>query len=136
MSSQSVGSTSSSGSSTASAQSQVSNNMKLTEQNFLQLLTTQLANQDPSQPVDETQMLAQLAQFSTVEGINSVSTGQSQLAAAGLLGHTVSALSTVNNQSQIVTGKVTSVSWNGSNVTLNLDSGSAVSMAQVTQVSQ
>lgn len=33
---------------------------------FLQLLTTQLKNQDPTQPVDNTQMLAQLAQFSTL----------------------------------------------------------------------
>lgn len=136
MSSQAVGSTGGSGSASTSALAQVTNNMSLTEQNFLQLLTTQLANQDPSQPVDQTQMLAQLAQFSTVEGINNVSTGQSQLAAAGLLGHTVSALTTTNNQSQTVTGKVTSVSWNGSNVTLNLDSGAAVTMAQVTQVSQ
>ncbi len=33
---------------------------------FLQLLTTQLKNQDPTQPVDNTQMVAQLAQFSSL----------------------------------------------------------------------
>ncbi|MCH7629234.1 flagellar hook assembly protein FlgD [Novosphingobium sp.] len=33
---------------------------------FLQLLTTQLKNQDPTQPVDNSQMVAQLAQFSTL----------------------------------------------------------------------
>jgi len=33
---------------------------------FLQLLTTQLKNQDPTQPVDNSQMIAQLAQFSTL----------------------------------------------------------------------
>lgn len=36
-------------------------------QSFLKLLTAQLSNQDPMQPVDPTQWVAQLAQFSTVE---------------------------------------------------------------------
>ena len=34
---------------------------------FLTLLTAQLKNQDPMQPTDPTQFVAQLAQFSTVE---------------------------------------------------------------------
>jgi len=39
---------------------------KLNQGDFLKLLTTQLAHQDPTSPVDNTQMLAQLAQFSTL----------------------------------------------------------------------
>jgi flagellar basal-body rod modification protein FlgD len=39
---------------------------KLTEGDFMKLLTTQLSNQDPTSPVDNTQMLAQLAQFSAL----------------------------------------------------------------------
>jgi flagellar basal-body rod modification protein FlgD len=42
----------------------------LNETDFLKLLTTQLANQDPTNPVDNTQMLAQLAQFSTLSAQN------------------------------------------------------------------
>jgi flagellar basal-body rod modification protein FlgD len=34
---------------------------------FLQLLTTQLSNQDPLQPMDDTQSVAQLAQFSALQ---------------------------------------------------------------------
>jgi flagellar basal-body rod modification protein FlgD len=34
---------------------------------FLLLLTTQMKNQDPTQPMDATQQIAQLAQFSSVE---------------------------------------------------------------------
>jgi flagellar basal-body rod modification protein FlgD len=34
---------------------------------FLQLLTTELQNQDPTQPVDDTQSVAQLAQFSALQ---------------------------------------------------------------------
>jgi len=36
---------------------------------FLQLFTTQLQNQDPLEPVGQQEFLQQLAQFSTVEGI-------------------------------------------------------------------
>ena len=37
------------------------------EQTFLQLLVAQLKNQDPLQPQDATQFVAQLAQFSSLE---------------------------------------------------------------------
>jgi flagellar basal-body rod modification protein FlgD len=38
-----------------------------TEQTFLQLLVAQLKNQDPMQPQDGSQFVAQLAQFSSLE---------------------------------------------------------------------
>lgn len=47
---------------------------KLGEGDFLKLLTTQLANQDPTNPVDNTQMLAQLAQFSSLSAQNQTNT--------------------------------------------------------------
>lgn len=37
------------------------------EQTFLQLLVAQLENQDPTQPQDGTQFVAELAQFSSLE---------------------------------------------------------------------
>lgn len=40
---------------------------------FLKLLTTQLQNQDPTAPVDNTQMVAQLAQFSSLSTSNDMS---------------------------------------------------------------
>lgn len=39
-------------------------------EDFVKLLTTQLKNQDPTEPVDNTQMLAQLAQFSSLSNLN------------------------------------------------------------------
>ena len=39
------------------------------EADFLRLMTTQLTTQDPFNPVDNTQMVAQMAQFSQVAGI-------------------------------------------------------------------
>ena len=37
---------------------------------FISLMTTEMKNQDPTQPVDETQMVAQMAQMSSLSGIN------------------------------------------------------------------
>ena len=41
---------------------------------FLKLMTAQLNNQDPFAPVDNTQMVAQMAQFSSLAGISEMST--------------------------------------------------------------
>ena len=41
----------------------------LNQNDFLRLMTTQLTTQDPFNPVDNTQMVAQMAQFSQVAGI-------------------------------------------------------------------
>jgi len=42
----------------------------LDQTDFLKLMTAQLNNQDPFSPVDNTQMVAQMAQFSSVAGIS------------------------------------------------------------------
>jgi len=39
---------------------------------FLKLLVTQLENQDPLKPTDNTEFVAQLAQFSSLEGIQNL----------------------------------------------------------------
>ncbi len=44
-------------------------NDQLDQADFLQLMTTQLKNQDPTKPLDGQQFMAQLAQFSTLNGI-------------------------------------------------------------------
>lgn len=66
---------------------------------FLELLVTQLKNQDPTNPMDSSQMTSQLAQISTVQGISNLNTSLSSLStqltagqqtqAANLIGSTV-----------------------------------------------
>ena len=66
---------------------------------FLTMMLTQMKNQDPTKPMDSAQYLAQLAQFSTVSGIEKLNTtiqgfiGQLQtsgaMQAAGLVGRQV-----------------------------------------------
>ena len=46
---------------------QRNDNSQLGQDAFLKLLTTQLQNQDPLNPVDQTQSIAQLAQFSSLQ---------------------------------------------------------------------
>ena len=70
-----------------------------TQDQFLKLLTTQLQNQDPLNPMDNAQMTSQLAQISTVDGITKLnatlqslvnnSTQSQTLQAAALVGKTV-----------------------------------------------
>jgi flagellar basal-body rod modification protein FlgD len=47
---------------------------ELGKDEFLELLTTQLTNQDPMDPVDNTEMIAQLAQFSALEQMQNLNT--------------------------------------------------------------
>ncbi|GLQ99941.1 flagellar hook assembly protein FlgD [Dyella mobilis] len=46
----------------------------MSQSDFLQLLTTQLQNQDPTQPMDNSQMAAELAQFATLSSTQDIDT--------------------------------------------------------------
>jgi flagellar basal-body rod modification protein FlgD len=46
----------------------------MTQSDFLQLLTTQLQDQDPTQPMDNSQMAAELAQFATLSTTQDIDT--------------------------------------------------------------
>jgi flagellar basal-body rod modification protein FlgD len=52
---------------------------QVTEQQFLQLLVAQLKNQDPLSPMDGTQFVSQLAQFSELQQMIGVNQGVQQL---------------------------------------------------------
>jgi flagellar basal-body rod modification protein FlgD len=119
-----------------SAIQQSGSNQQLGQQAFLKLLVTQLTNQDPLQPQDQSQMLAQLAQFSTVEGVNNLASSQSKLQAAGLLGKTVDAQVVTNNQPQTVSGKVSAVHYDSQGIHLTLaGSTEDITLDQISQVS-
>lgn len=60
---------SSTASSAASAKAGSTGSKSLDQSAFLKLMTTQMQTQDPFNPVDNTQMVAQMAQFSSTTGI-------------------------------------------------------------------
>lgn len=55
-------------------------NQTLGQEAFLKLMTTQLKTQDPFAPVDNQQMIAQMAQFSSVAGISEMNTSLKAIA--------------------------------------------------------
>ena len=56
---------------------------------FLQLLIAQMQNQDPLEPTDNTQMVTQLAQFTTIEELQNLGTTLNNMNAFGLIGKAV-----------------------------------------------
>ena len=94
-------STGSGGSGSASA---VSTALNITPAEFLQLITTQMKDQNPLQPSDPTQFLSQLEQMSQVSSMQSMQSSLASLQSslqstqmangAALIGHTVLAPST------------------------------------------
>ena len=72
---------------------------ELGQADFLKLMTAQLQYQDPMKPMDNAQFIGQMAQFSTVSGIQGLQDSFTKLAtslqstdtlqAAGLVGHSV-----------------------------------------------
>lgn len=55
-------------------------NQSLDQAAFLRLMTAQLSFQDPTKPIDNQQMVAQLAQFSSVAGISETNTSLRNIA--------------------------------------------------------
>ncbi|OHD08333.1 flagellar hook assembly protein FlgD [Sphingopyxis sp. RIFCSPHIGHO2_12_FULL_65_19] len=49
------------------------------QSDFLRLMTAQLSQQDPFNPVDNTEMVAQMAQFSSLAGISETNTALAKI---------------------------------------------------------
>jgi flagellar basal-body rod modification protein FlgD len=91
---------------------------------FLQLLVTQIKNQDPTKPMDPTQTVTQLATFASVEQavktnalLGQIADSSSLSQASGLIGRTAS------SADGSVKGVVTSVTMTDSGLVANLEDG-------------
>jgi len=105
----------------------------LGKDDFLRLLVTQLKYQDPLKPTDQSQFMSQMAQFSTVEGINNL---QSQLAtsqAVGLIGKEVTYLTGDGMDAAAATGTVDSISIVDGKISVNVGD-TKVSVDDIVQV--
>lgn len=110
----------------------------LDKNTFLKLFTTQLKNQDPLNPMDATAFTAQLAQFTSLEQLYNVndnlktllSTQNSLLShmAANLIGKQI----VMNDGS---TGKVNSISFDGTNTNLIMDNNKKYLLTDIKQIS-
>jgi flagellar basal-body rod modification protein FlgD len=78
--------------SAAAAANAVPANMQINESQFLQLISTQLQNQDPMQPTDPSQFLGQLeglSEVSSLQSMQGVMSAQQVTSSASLLGQYV-----------------------------------------------
>lgn len=112
----------------------------VSQDEFLRLFLTQLSFQDPLEPVDNREFLAQLAQFASVEQLRALNEnieGNLQIAssqqAVELLGKTVDV--STNATGGFLTGTVTTVNFRQGRPALTVQTASGpldgVSLAQV-----
>lgn len=102
---------------------------------FLQLMVTQLKYQDPLNPTDNQQFLAQMAQFSALEQMQNLNTSFTTSKALGLVGKYVEGTISQNGSSQDVKGDVESVRISGSNA-YALINGIEVPMDSISMVKE
>ncbi|MEV4707753.1 flagellar hook capping FlgD N-terminal domain-containing protein [Actinoplanes sp. NPDC049316] len=103
---------------------------------FLKLLVAQLKYQDPSNPADSTQFLAQTAQFTQVEKLGQIAQmmqAQQLIGASALVGRTVT-YQDANGVSQ--TGVVTKTKLNGDSEPTLVVGNTDVQLSKVTEVQQ
>jgi flagellar basal-body rod modification protein FlgD len=115
----------------------VADNSELGKDAFLQILVTELANQDPLEPLDSTEYISQLAQFSEVEQVGNVSdtleslVSYVQFSAASMVGNNV----TYADESGVnVSATVDSVVFEQGQVLVGMDNGDQVSFDRIVSV--
>ena len=126
-----------SGMTTREAPQSTDANSELGQDAFLKLLVAQLKYQDPLNPADGAEFLAQTAQFTMVEKLSdleaqgqSTVTSQQQMQAAQLVGRQVTYVDSTGN---LVEGVVESAEYTPDGQSLTID-GQAVELDNITKV--
>ncbi len=124
------------GSQPGTASSTAANKAALDYDTFLKLLVAEMQNQDPTEPMDSTEYVAQLATFSQVEQTIQTNTRLEELLKSSSISQAGSLIGrTISSQDGSVTGVVESVEIYDDGVVATLDSGEKVVMGPGLQVS-
>jgi len=81
----------------SNSSSSTESSVATTEDRFLKLLVTQMKNQDPLNPMDNAQVTSQMAQLSTVSGIDKLNTTLQALSDSMSIGQSLSATSMIGH---------------------------------------
>ncbi len=107
----------------------------LGKDDFLKLLVTQLRYQDPLNPMEDKEFVAQTAQFTSLEQMQNMAQTVQMQQNMGLLGKEIKAEVTKDNGSQeLVYGRVTAVRQSGSEFYLTLNDGNTVKSTEIQSV--
>jgi len=126
---------------TASASSAQASSLPITQNQFLQMLMTELQNQNPMNPnsSDPMSFVTELAQFTSVEqetntaeSTATIASGQNTASAIALLGHTVNYTDPTTGATD--TGTVQSVEISSSGPTLTIDGTAGINASAVSEV--
>jgi flagellar basal-body rod modification protein FlgD len=90
-------------------------NQRLSQEDFFSLLTEQLANQDPTKPVDNDQMVAQMTSFTMADGIEQLNTKFADFATSMTSNQALQASSLIG-QSVLVPGNIGNMAQEGQGV--------------------
>jgi flagellar basal-body rod modification protein FlgD len=90
-------------------------NQTLSQEDFFSLLTEQLANQDPTKPVDNDQMVAQMTSFTMADGIEQLNNKFSDFATSMTSNQALQASSLIG-QTVLLQGDIGYISSEGQNV--------------------
>ena len=90
---------------------------QLGKDDFLNLLVTQLKYQDPMSPTDNSQFIAQMAQFSMVEGITNLESTLGSLQGVSMIGKQITYTA---DDGSTKTGTATSIAMSGSTYTVHV----------------
>lgn len=103
---------------------------------FLKLLVAQMKNQDPTNPMDSTQYVAQLASFSQVEQSVNMNAKLDELLQSSALAQANSLIGrTVTNSDGTLSGKVVSVKLGTNSITAVLENGKEMLMGAGVKIS-
>jgi flagellar basal-body rod modification protein FlgD len=115
-----------------------SSKFDLKAEDFINMMITQLQNQDPMEPAKNEQLLAQMSQIGQLQSATQLQQSlsgmvlQNQIGSAGnLIGKTIQGLDDGNEQVQ---GVVNSVRVEKDKVFLELDNGKRLAMDRVTTI--
>lgn len=92
----------------------------LDKNSFVKILAAQLANQDPTEPVDSTAFVSQLAQFTSLEQMTNLNETMSYMSATNMVGKFVMT-KYVDDNNVPISGTVLYVSRRGSETTVVLE---------------
>ena len=109
----------------------------LNYESFLKLLVAQMKNQDPTEPMDATQQMAQLATFSQVEQTIKTNKNLESLLQRTSLQEANSVIGrTVTSEDGKVTGIVTEVTLYNDGIVAKLDSGEKLVIGPGVKISE